>query len=72
MVSANFGFVTPENLSLLTDLYELTMADSYYRRGKNQWVVFDLFVRGIPECRNFLCICWPGTGGLLSGEFKVF
>ncbi len=53
MVALNFGFVTPDNLSLLVDLYELTMADSYYRRGKNQTVAFDLFVRDMPEVRNF-------------------
>lgn len=53
MVETNFGFITPENISLLVDLYELTMADSYFRRGMNQRVVFDLFVRDIPPCRNF-------------------
>lgn len=53
MVKPEFGYVTPENICLLTDLYELTMADSYYRRNKNQRVVFDLFVRGMPPCRNF-------------------
>ena len=53
MVDPVYGFVTPENLALLVDLYELTMADSYLRRGKNQEVVFDLFVRDMPTCRNF-------------------
>ncbi len=53
MVNPNFGFITPENIALLVDLYELTMANSYFKRGMNQKVVFDLFVRDIPECRNF-------------------
>ncbi|MBI4277148.1 MAG: nicotinate phosphoribosyltransferase [Armatimonadetes bacterium] len=50
----SFGFVTPENMSLLVDLYELTMADSYLRHGMNQRATFELFIRGLPERRNFL------------------
>ncbi|MGB9668256.1 MAG: nicotinate phosphoribosyltransferase [Thermosulfidibacteraceae bacterium] len=53
----NFGFLTPENMALLTDLYELTMADSYYRAGINDFTTFDLFVRELPENRNFLVSC---------------
>lgn len=53
----NFGFVTPDNMALLTDLYELTMADSYYRAGMNDLSTFDLFVRELPENRNFLVSC---------------
>ena len=34
------------NLTLLTDLYELTMMDGYYRQGRhNEVAVFDLFFR---------------------------
>jgi nicotinate phosphoribosyltransferase len=50
-------WVTNENAALLTDLYELTMADSYYRRGMNRECTFDLFVRELPEERNFLVAC---------------
>ncbi|MGH2808076.1 MAG: nicotinate phosphoribosyltransferase [Actinomycetota bacterium] len=49
--------VTPGNAALLTDLYELTMADSYYRRGMRQMATFDLFVRNLPSKRNFLVAC---------------
>ena len=48
------GWVDGENMALLTDLYELTMADSYYRRGKNQETTFDLFVRHLPPHRSYL------------------
>jgi len=54
MVKPKFGFMTEKNMCLLTDLYELTMADSYFRRGKNEETTFDLFVRSMPEHRNFL------------------
>lgn len=50
-------WVTYENAALLTDLYELTMADSYYRRGMNRECTFDLFVRELPERRNFMVAC---------------
>ena len=42
------------NLGLCTDLYELTMAQSYLYEGKTGKAVFSLFVRKLPERRNFL------------------
>jgi len=50
----SFGFVTPQNMGLLTDLYELVMADSYLRHGMNAPATFDLFIRGLPPNRAFL------------------
>jgi len=55
----SFGFVTPQNMGLLTDLYELVMADSYLRHGMNEPATFDLFIRGLPSNRAFLV-----SGGL--------
>ncbi len=40
--------------ALLTDLYELTMAYSYFKRGLNTLAVFDLFVRPPVPYRRFL------------------
>jgi nicotinate phosphoribosyltransferase len=42
------------SLPLLTDLYQLTMMDAYYRLGMEQTAVFEFFVRRLPERRNFL------------------
>ncbi|WP_457636743.1 nicotinate phosphoribosyltransferase [Oceanithermus sp.] len=39
---------------LTIDLYELTMADSYWRRGMNDEAVFELFVRPPVPARRFL------------------
>lgn len=50
-------WVTGANAALLTDLYELTMADSYHRRGMDRRATFDLFIRELPERRNFLVAC---------------
>jgi nicotinate phosphoribosyltransferase len=46
-----------ESTALITDLYELTMAQSYLEHGKTGNAVFSLFVRKLPENRNFLVAC---------------
>ena len=40
--------------ALLTDLYQLTMLDAYYRSGMEQTAIFEFFVRRLPERRCFL------------------
>ena len=42
---------------LLTDLYELTMAQAYLREGKTARAVFTLFPRKLTDCRNYLVAC---------------
>ena len=49
-------WVTGSNAGLLTDLYEITMAASYHERGMTGRATFDLFVRDLPACRNFLIV----------------
>jgi nicotinate phosphoribosyltransferase len=39
---------------LLTDLYQLTMLQSYYELGMEDTAVFEFFVRRLPEHRNFM------------------
>jgi nicotinate phosphoribosyltransferase len=41
-------------LGLVNDLYELTMAASYLRRGMTQPATFSLFARRLPPSRGFL------------------
>ena len=43
---------------LLTDLYELNMAASYFRRDMAGEAVFSLFVRELPPTRGFPKRCW--------------
>jgi len=44
-----------EHLGLLTDLYELTMAAGYFVHGlADQRATFELWVRRLPHCRNYL------------------
>jgi len=44
---------TEENLSLLTDLYQLTMAQSYFQSHKLEPATFSLFVRSYPPHRSY-------------------
>ena len=39
---------------LLTDLYQLTMAQAYFELGMQETAVFELFVRRLPPTRGFL------------------
>lgn len=43
--------------ALLTDLYELTMAQSFLQHGKTGRAVFSISVRSMPDERNFLVSC---------------
>ena len=43
-----------ENISLLLDFYELTMAQSYFRHRFKAQATFDLFVRQMPKHRSYL------------------
>ena len=45
-----------QDLTLLTDLYELTMMQGYYEQEANEIVVFDMFFRNNP-CDNGYSVC---------------
>jgi nicotinate phosphoribosyltransferase len=46
-------FVNEENMSMLTDLYELTMCASYFDNKKLEPATFDLFIRRLPPSRSY-------------------
>lgn len=46
-----------EGDALLTDLYEFAMLDAYLAEGMHEEAVFSLFVRRLPERRNYLLAC---------------
>ena len=50
-------WVDDDRAALLTDLYELTMLQAYRREGMTGEAVFSLFVRRLPESRNYLLAC---------------
>jgi nicotinate phosphoribosyltransferase len=49
--------VNEANSALLVDLYELTMLQAYWRDQMFDEAVFSLFVRRLPEQRNYLLAC---------------
>jgi len=51
------AWVDGSNVALLTDLYELTMIDAYLAEGLDEEAVFSLFVRRLPQRRNYLVAC---------------
>src|SRR5688572_2500112 len=50
----SFPYRAEQPSALLTDLYQLTMLDAYYRLGMEQTAIFEFFVRRLPERRSFL------------------
>lgn len=49
--------VKSEDLPLLTDLYELTMAQGYFQERHNDTATFSLFIRKYPPQRGYLICC---------------
>src|SRR4051794_26078118 len=50
-------WVHDANAALLTDLYELTMLQSYFDAGLHDLAAFDLFIRRLPANRNYFIAC---------------
>ena len=50
-------WVSDDNVAAFVDLYELTMAASYFAHGMNEPATFELSVRRLPEGRGFLVAC---------------
>jgi len=46
-----------QNLTLLTDFYELTMLQGYYKENKNETVIFDMFYRNNPSGSGYSICC---------------
>src|SRR5262249_16872198 len=51
------AWVSDANAPLLTDLYQLTMLEAYFAEELHDTAVFELFVRRLPETRNYLVAC---------------
>jgi len=53
MRAPRFDYVDEKNMSLLTDLYELTMCASYFDNHLMETATFDLFIRKMPPNRSY-------------------
>lgn len=56
--------------ALLTDLYQLTMAQAYFEEGMRETAVFELFVRRLPPARRFLIAAGLERALQLIGELR--
>lgn len=56
-MSAAGAWVDDGNAALLTDLYQLSMLQAYWREGMDGEGTFSLFVRRLPKARNYLLAC---------------
>jgi len=56
-VSGASGWESDRNAALLTDLYQLTMLQAYWREGLADRAAFSLFFRQLPLSRNYLIAC---------------
>lgn len=58
MKNSSFEVKDPRNLSILTDFYELTMANGFLESGNRDTVgVFDAFFRKVPDGGGFAISC---------------
>ncbi len=54
----NQSHITPENLTMLCDFYELTMGNGYFRSGITDRIsYFDMFFRRVPDGGGFAIMC---------------
>ncbi len=58
MINSEFSVRDPRNLSILTDFYELTMANGLFlSKHRDTISVFDLFFRSVPDNGGFAISC---------------
>jgi nicotinate phosphoribosyltransferase len=64
------GLLDATEVSLLSDLYELTMAASYHREGLDRPAVFELFTRNLPPHRSWLLAAGIGPALRIVSEMR--
>ncbi|MDX1647971.1 MAG: nicotinate phosphoribosyltransferase [Longimicrobiales bacterium] len=64
------GFLGREDTALLVDQYELTMLQAYWAEEMTETAVFSLFVRRLPEGRNYLLGCGIETVLAFLEDFR--
>ena len=60
------------NLTLLTDLYELTMMQGYYESNSNETVIFDAFYRKNPCGNGYAICCRAWIRSLIISKICIF
>lgn len=62
-----------ENLTMLTDFYEITMANGYLQSGsmKEDIAYFDMFFRKVPDGGGYAIMAGVEQGNRLPEKFKI-
>ncbi|HZD52360.1 MAG TPA: nicotinate phosphoribosyltransferase, partial [Woeseiaceae bacterium] len=63
-------WVTPDDLGLLTDLYELSMLQAYWTAGMHREATFSLYFRKLPPSRRFMLACGQQHAACLVTELR--
>lgn len=59
----NTNLLSKNNLTMLTDFYEITMANGFFATGQGEKTVyFDMFFRTIPDGGGLAIMAGSGTG----------
>src|SRR2546421_56325 len=64
------GLLSPPEVALLIDQYELAMSASYFSQGMNEPAIFELFVRRLPPNREWLLAAGLGPTLELIRELR--
>jgi nicotinate phosphoribosyltransferase len=62
--------VDDEELALLTDLYQLTMVQAYWKESMHQQATFSLFFRKLPPTRRFMLACGQQHAAALVSRIR--
>ena len=61
------------NLTMLTDFYEITMANGYFKNDfKDTIAYFDMFFRKVPDGGGFVVMAGVVSAWLMRGVFSLF
>jgi nicotinate phosphoribosyltransferase len=59
-----------QQLGLLTDLYEMTMAQAYLQTGRQETATFSLFFRDLPGDRNMVVACGQEYAAAAAAQIR--
>lgn len=62
--------IDDNELALLTDLYQLTMTQAYWKEAYDQRATFSLFFRKLPPARRFMLACGQQHAAALVNELR--
>lgn len=62
--------VADDDLALLTDLYQLTMLQAYWKEGLRERATFSLYFRKLPDTRRFMLACGQQHAATVASRLR--